>query len=233
MWNLSARAVIEASARPSCSRTPRRVASESAPNEASKWVWLYCTIRFSITAWVTACNGRLSARCVAGVRGRPANRRDHLVQQLSAVRALAASFESLRPVRLLALWAPKGELRVNDLFLMANQAREVVPSPKMGFVPSGEWKPWASLGAYLASIQVPEASVLSLSHQMLAIGLSALIREPSGVRFVGVGVGDNESGILILSPRTASPQVGAQWADGRTYAIVESIAPDVYYYETI
>ena len=38
MWNLSASSVIEASARPSCSRTPRRVASESAANEASKWV---------------------------------------------------------------------------------------------------------------------------------------------------------------------------------------------------
>src|SRR5688572_25716690 len=34
MWNSSARSVIEASARPSRSRTPRRVASESAPNEA-------------------------------------------------------------------------------------------------------------------------------------------------------------------------------------------------------
>ncbi len=40
MWNFSARSVIEASARPSCSRTPRRVASESAANEASKRVWV-------------------------------------------------------------------------------------------------------------------------------------------------------------------------------------------------
>ena len=37
MWNLSARSVIEASARPSCSSTPRRVASDSAANEASRW----------------------------------------------------------------------------------------------------------------------------------------------------------------------------------------------------
>ena len=36
MWNFSARSEIEASARPSCSRIPRRVVSESAPNEASK-----------------------------------------------------------------------------------------------------------------------------------------------------------------------------------------------------
>ena len=36
MWNFEAKSVIEASALPSCSRTPRRVASESAANEASK-----------------------------------------------------------------------------------------------------------------------------------------------------------------------------------------------------
>src|SRR5262245_28748026 len=38
MWNFSARSVIEASARPSCSRTPRRVASESAANDVSSRV---------------------------------------------------------------------------------------------------------------------------------------------------------------------------------------------------
>src|SRR5690242_16194580 len=41
MWNLSARSVIDASARPSCSSTPRRVASESAANEASSRVGIY------------------------------------------------------------------------------------------------------------------------------------------------------------------------------------------------
>ena len=36
MWNLSARLVIEASDRPSCSSTPRRVASDSAANDRSR-----------------------------------------------------------------------------------------------------------------------------------------------------------------------------------------------------
>jgi len=128
----------------------------------------------------------------------PGNRRDHLVHQLSAVRALAIRFESLRSVRLLAVWAPKGELRVNDLFLMQNQAREAVPSPKMGFVPSGEWKSWSNLAAYLAPIHAPESTILDLSRQMLVIGLSALVREASGLRLVGVGIGGHESGLFIL-----------------------------------
>src|SRR5204862_37209 len=41
MWNFPARSVIEASERPSCSRTPRRVASESAANESSSRACLY------------------------------------------------------------------------------------------------------------------------------------------------------------------------------------------------
>ena len=36
IWNFSARLVIEASVRPSCSITPRRVASESAAKERSR-----------------------------------------------------------------------------------------------------------------------------------------------------------------------------------------------------
>ena len=41
MWNFEARSVIDASARPSCSRTPRLVASESAANETSKRAFTY------------------------------------------------------------------------------------------------------------------------------------------------------------------------------------------------
>ena len=36
IWNFSARLVIDASARPSCSITPRRVASESAAKDRSR-----------------------------------------------------------------------------------------------------------------------------------------------------------------------------------------------------
>ena len=162
----------------------------------------------------------------------PAIRRDHLVQQLPAVRALAAAFEGLRAVRLLAVWAPKGELRVNDVFVMNHQAREAIPSATLGFVPSGDWKSWTSLHDYLDSIQVREETVLDLSRQMLAIGLSALIREASRMRLVGVGIGDNESGLIVQSPSDATPKVGAIWPDGRRCTVVDRVAPGIYYYET-
>ena len=162
----------------------------------------------------------------------PTNRREHLARQLTAVRALAASFRKLIGLRILAVWAPKGELRVNDVFQMRGVVREALPSPTMGFVPSGDWKPWPSLAAYLNTIKLAEDTVASLTQQMLAIGLSALIREGADIRLVGVGVGDNQSGLLLTASRTSVPQVGARLPDMKTYSIVERLAPDLYYYET-
>jgi hypothetical protein len=48
----------------------------------------------------------------------------------------------------------------------------------------------------------------------------------------GVGVGDNESGVILMRPATAAPAVGRSLSDKKTYSIVERLAPDVYYYET-
>lgn len=162
----------------------------------------------------------------------PANRREHLARQLPAIRGLAASFRKLIGLRILAVWAPKGDLRVNDVFQMTGVVREAMPSPTMGLVPSGDWKPWPSLAAYLNTIKLPEDTVARLTQQMLAIGLSALIREGADIRLVGVGVGDNESGLLLTARRTLTPQVGARLPDMKTYSIVERLAPDLYYYET-
>jgi hypothetical protein len=65
-------------------------------------------------------------------------------------------------------------------------------------VPSGDWRPWRDLPAYLATLGVKEAAVNDLVSQMLDIGLSAILREPASTRAVGVGVGDNESGLLFV-----------------------------------
>ena len=162
----------------------------------------------------------------------PRNRREHFVRQLKDVRAVADEFETLAGLRLVAVWAPRGELRVNDVFLMAGQAREAIPSPTMGFVPSGEWKPWPSLNAYLKTLGIAEDAVRGLTQHLLAVGFSAVLRENSGIRLVGVGVGDNESGIVLTRRATPAPEVGRSLSDNKTYSIVERLAPDVYYYET-
>jgi hypothetical protein len=160
------------------------------------------------------------------------SRKAHLAAQESKMRALAADFEKLTPLRLVAVWAPKGEMRVNDVFLLSGTAREALPSPVMGFVPSGEWKSWPGLAAYLATLEVSEDRVLALTDQMLAIGLSALVRESASIRLVGVGIGDNESGVILTRPGTPAPKVESTLPDHKTLSIVEKIGPDLYYYET-
>ena len=162
----------------------------------------------------------------------PRNRREHFARQETDIRAIATEFERVPALRLIAVWAPKGELRVNDVFVMSGEVREAIPSPTMGFVPSGEWKSWPGLGAYLKTIGVAEDAVLALTQHVLAIGLSALMREPSAVRLVGVGVGDNESGVVLTRSPSAVPAVGRVLSDNKTYSIVEKLAPDLYYYET-
>jgi hypothetical protein len=162
----------------------------------------------------------------------PGNRRDHLVRQLAAVKALKKDFEGLPRARLISVWAPGDEFRVNDVFYMDGKAREAIPSPVMGFVPSGDWKTLPSLGAYARRIGIPESKIRDLTRRMRDIGLSALIRDTSAIRLVGVGIGDNESGLLFPRPGAARPRVGAQWPDGRKLTIVEELAPGIFYYET-
>lgn len=162
----------------------------------------------------------------------PGNRRDHLAHQLPAVRSLAQAFNALAAIRLVAVWAPEGEFRVNDVFVLNGQAMEAIPSEKLGLVPSGNWKTWPSLGAYLATSKVLEKDVQGLIDQMLAIGLSALIRDGSRTRMVGVGVGDNESGLILLPADSSPPRVDMELPDGRKYTIVVEIAPGIFFYET-
>jgi hypothetical protein len=132
----------------------------------------------------------------------------------------------------LSIWAPAGEIRVNDVFVMNGAAREAIPSKTMGFVPSGDWKSWPSLGQYLASIRVSADSVDRIVEQMRRIGLSAILRKTDGLRFVGVGIGDNESGILFLAAGSNPPKLQVPGTDGREFVTLEKLEDGIYYYET-
>jgi len=162
----------------------------------------------------------------------PKNRRDHLVGQLASVRTAVASFDHLKGVRLISIWAPAEELRINDVFVMSEGVREAIPSAKFGLVPSGDWKLWTSLAAYLVTIGASDTAVSNIVSQMRAVGISALVRETSATRAVGVGIGDNESGLLFLPSGTAVPKVGDTRPDGNKYQIVEKVGADIFYYET-
>lgn len=162
----------------------------------------------------------------------PPSRKAHLIRQPERLRTLAQSFRQINGLQLLSVWAPTDEVRVNDLFLLSGTAKEAIPSAEMGFVPSGVWKKWPSLAAYLDSIAVTEVQIEALTAQMRDSGLSALRREKEGIRLVGVGVGDNESGVLLLNAGADRPKLSQPLADLKQLAILDKVADDLYYYET-
>lgn len=162
----------------------------------------------------------------------PKGRRDRMVQRLPGIRKALEVFDRLASVRMVSLWIPRGEFRVNDVFVMGGRVREAIPSAKLGLVPSGDWKPWDSIEAYLATIHVSKGVVDDLVQQMSSLGISAMIRDPSAMRLVGVGVGDNESGLLFLHKDAQPPHVGDVRPDGSKYQMVENVAPGVWFYET-
>jgi hypothetical protein len=162
------------------------------------------------------------ASCVAG-------RRAHLVSQLAAIRTVAEGFRRTKLQRI-AVWAPRGELRVDDVFVMDGKAHEAVPSPTLGLVPSGVWKELPSLAAWLDARDVEESTVRELADGMRGLGVSSVTREGGRLRVVGVGIGDNESGLLLGDG--APPAAGSVAADGRRYETVERVAPDAVFYET-
>ncbi|WP_419569873.1 hypothetical protein [Rheinheimera sp.] len=160
------------------------------------------------------------------------SRKAHLIRQPERFRTLAQRFTEIDGLQLLSVWAPKDEVRVNDLFVLSGTAKEAIPSAEMGFVPSGVWKKWPSLTAYLDSIAVTEAQIDTLTAEMRDIGLSALRREKEGIRLVGVGVGDNESGVLLLKAGANRPKLSQPLADLKQLSILDRVADDLYYYET-
>ena len=162
----------------------------------------------------------------------PNNRRDHLVSQLTKIRAAVARFESLGGVNVVSIWAPRGEIRVNDVFVLGKTVDEAIPSPVMGLVPSGQWRTWSDLASYLATIGVKESDIRGLDSSMREIGLSAFVREKTQVRAVGVGLGDNESGLLFLGNGGLKPVVGKTRPDGSRYQFVEEVSKEVFLYET-
>jgi hypothetical protein len=78
---------------------------------------------------------------------------------------------------------------------------------------------------------VSEAEALALVAELRRIGFVAIVRDGRVLRAIGVGIGDNEAG-LLFAPGAIGIKVGDRTADGRDYSVVEKIEPGIWYYET-
>jgi hypothetical protein len=160
-------------------------------------------------------------------------RRGQLVTQLPELKSLAAAFQRLKGVWLVAQWAVPGEYRVNDLFrMMGGQTNEALPSTTMGLVPSEAWRPWPDDGSFFAGLGAKQAEVEAVVGLMRRLSIAAAVREHEGVRLVKVGILDDEGGVLFLPSGAAGPKRGEKGKDGREFVVVEPLEPGVVLYET-
>ena len=159
-------------------------------------------------------------------------RRGQLVKQLPELKALAARFQGLAGVWLLAQWGIPGEHRVNDLFRMAGQTNEALPGPAIGLVPSQAWRSWPDEASFLSGVGAKPAEVDAALEQLRRLSVAAAVREGQGVRLVKVGIADDEAGVLFFPAGARLPKRGDRALDGREYVVVEPLEAGVVLYET-
>jgi len=84
-----------------------------------------------------------------------AGRIEYFVRQLRQIKDVVKEFKALEGVGLVSQWGVAHEFRVDNVFVMMGQTRESVPSPLMGFVPSGVWEKLSGPEEYLRRKHVP------------------------------------------------------------------------------
>ncbi len=166
--------------------------------------------------------------------GRPCTlrRRAHLVANLGPISELLDLMRSVPRLRLVAQWWEPGHLRVNDTFIRGDRAREAIPSPVMGFVPSGSWRAGPA-EAFYADLGLSPSHVDTLTGLMQKLSLVAVVVGENGTSYVLLtGLSDNLAGLAFPGPGQAPPKPGATLPTGEEYRVTEHLSPGVYFFET-
>jgi hypothetical protein len=161
------------------------------------------------------------------------HRRQDLVVKLPRIKSLANDFRALKGVNVLSIWGLGDDCRINNLFRIMGQQRETRPSSVMGFVPSGVWRPVDDVDKYITALGAKSESVRHVLQEMRELSIAALVREKNNVvRLVRVGIGDNESGLLLLRKPGSEYSRGQKLPDGRKVQLLEPLESTVLFYET-
>lgn len=159
-------------------------------------------------------------------------RKRQVTEHLPQITALVAQMKKTPQITLLAQWGFKNEWRVNNAFYEQGKLREAIPTPVMGFVPSGKWKPYPIPQAYAQTLNIGQPAWDNLLKAFRATPIIALVRQKDGsVRAVRFGTSNNEIGLLFIGGPKTQPTVGTRLQSGQQYALLESVAPGVFYYE--
>ena len=143
------------------------------------------------------------------------------------------SMMELKKIRILSQWGKKEEYRINDIYNLGWDVVEALPSPAMGFVPSGEWKEWDDIEDCLEVLGVDEARLLRVIADMNKYSIAAMvINKGKPIRIIHSGLSDNESGLLILADGAEAPEEGDNLDSGKSYKLIVPLINRCYYYET-
>jgi hypothetical protein len=157
-------------------------------------------------------------------------RRQHLAASLPAITEAVDFFRHQEGLSVVAVW-PTGH-RLDDYYLIDNRYSQAVPSPIMGFVPSGSWLPTTEAAA-LERLGVSRDSRDRLLSLMSAGDLAAVAKERNGsVRAIWAGIADNEAGILSLGKSARKPKLGEVLPGGGSFVVLERLADGIYFYTT-
>jgi hypothetical protein len=161
-------------------------------------------------------------------------RRAYARDRLDRLMGLVASFRTIKRVTVIAQWWEPGSFRVNEMFKLGSWVREAIPSPELGFIPSGQWHEYKTVELFFSTRGIDGAASLALVHKAEELGVGAIARLAGNAVavFIPGGLGDNQAGVLFNESSPSAPQLGAQAVNGLEYVVVEKLAPGVYYFET-
>jgi hypothetical protein len=116
---------------------------------------------------------------------------------------------------------------------IGTQANVTFPSPKMGFLPSGAWKPVSEPESYFSSLGVSPASVREVLSEVVALSIAAVVRDLDwGIRVVRIGISDNEAGVHFPSTKSPKVKLGDKLRDGREIKFLQELGKGVVFYES-
>ena len=161
--------------------------------------------------------------------GHVEGRRQRLTKQLPQIEAFVTRFNAVPQITLLAHWGFQDEYRVNDTFTMMGQTKDAIPSPVMGFVPSGQWKSYKSPQEYLDTIHVSKSTFDGLYGVFQPLLVAAVLRPALGeTEVIALGFANNTSGLLFAPSEAGKPMLGQRLPNGETYSVVQPVKPGVY-----
>ncbi len=209
-----------------------QVTKAASPAEASRLRFFHLGIAAAASKMPDELAQELG-RPFVDAPGHVEGRRLRLTKELPQIEAFVKQFNTVPQITLLAHWGFQDEYRINDTFTMMGQTKEAIPSPVMGFVPSGQWKSYPSPQAYLDTIHVSKSMFDGLYGAFQPLLVAAVLRPaPGETEVIALGLANNTSGLLFVPSEASKPVLGQRLPNGETYSVVQPVKPGVYYFET-